>query len=284
MKRLIRPIYASSDVDIDTSMFDGTPFKPDTDTSYYNNFLNEKDLAYMQKAKNRTGDVVLMSPNEYFEACSKYGFPDEVSVDNLHKSRKVDTETNDWMKQMMLSGEKFELPYINYADRTQEGLHRMMAAGNLFGWDTKFPVLIVKVFDTEWDNQIKAQRAFNDFNEYTFPKICKHAANNISDWRNPPPDNFVDQLKAEIIKSAQLFGEDTIIDVDIEINEREGHPLVQIWLSDYGAYTPTNLTDPVDIWLEDLYDLSGGTTSSDKIQPKDIADLSDDDIVDLFFM
>jgi hypothetical protein len=40
-----RYIYAS--IGIDLSVFNGTPFKPDTDTSYYNNFLNANDLAYM---------------------------------------------------------------------------------------------------------------------------------------------------------------------------------------------------------------------------------------------
>lgn len=38
---------------------------------------------------------------------------------------------------------KFPLPYLNLADNAQEGRHRMAVAAELFGWNEKFPVLVV---------------------------------------------------------------------------------------------------------------------------------------------
>lgn len=40
----------------------------DTHVGFYNNFLNPKDLKYMQESKNRTGEIVWMTPEEYYEA------------------------------------------------------------------------------------------------------------------------------------------------------------------------------------------------------------------------
>ena len=120
-------------------------FKLDTDTSYYNNFLNEKDLAYMQKSKNRTGEVVYMTPSQYYEECATKIF--DTTVAELKRQRRANSEDITQYIDDMLSGDKFPLCYLNYADHGQEGLHRMMAAGEAFGWDTKFPVLVVRAVD-----------------------------------------------------------------------------------------------------------------------------------------
>ena len=39
--------------------------------------------------------------------------------------------------------------FINYADRSQEGRHRMYVAAQLTSWDTKFPVMVVDVYDKD---------------------------------------------------------------------------------------------------------------------------------------
>lgn len=137
MKRYIR-CSTSSNPDI---------FELDTHVSYYNNFLNEKDLAYMQKAKNRTGEIEYMTPTQYYEECADKIF--EVSVSRLKKQRSANANLISEYKKNMLAGDKFPLCYLNYADQTQEGLHRMMAAGEAFGWDVKVPVLCVNVFDEQ---------------------------------------------------------------------------------------------------------------------------------------
>ena len=148
-------------------------FKLDTDTSYYNNFLNEEDLAYMQKSKNRTGEVVYMTPEQYYEECATKIFRD-TSVESLKQQRRRNGEYIEQYKDDMLAGDKFPLCFLNYADNSQEGLHRMMAAGEAFGWDTKFPVLVVYAVDDRvealndlWRDWVNA---VGDAEEYRYDK------------------------------------------------------------------------------------------------------------------
>ena len=102
MKRYILSSKTKT-VDIDTSMFKGTPFQCKTWMSYYDNFLNEKDLAYMQKAKNRTGEIVMMSPNSYYEQCSVFGFGHYVPVAKLEQERRANKKVEKY-KTMMEQG------------------------------------------------------------------------------------------------------------------------------------------------------------------------------------
>lgn len=283
MKRLIRPIYASSDVDIDVSMFEGTPFKPDTDTSYYNNFLNAKDLAYMQKAKNRTGDIVMLSPNKYFEACAKDIFNGRHSIDDIKHQREyskfkdgrslIATYTDD-----MKNGDKFPLCYINYADNSQEGLHRMYAAGEAYGWNTKFPVLVVSVYDQDWETRLNLMREASDFENYEFANICREAADKISNWKEHPPKNLEQIFKEAIISVANDQGYD--IDVEVELRKYEGHQQLQAWVCRYKDYQYEVLSNPYEVWVADLYDVGQYDISNDN---ENTDDLIDDDILDLFF-
>ena len=128
--------------DYETSDIDGEDVVDITkhEMSYYCNFLNPKDLEYMQKAKGVTGEIVQMSPNEYFDECSKIfnmpkdkliaGVKDDPSIDTL---RKVITQYK----------KKLCIPMLNKATNQQEGRHRMYVLGDMFGWDKKFPVLVV---------------------------------------------------------------------------------------------------------------------------------------------
>ena len=157
MKRLIRTsTYIRSSKEIDFG--ESCPFKRTTDTSYYDNFLNDKDLKYMQNAKNRTGEIVMMSPNEYIEQCANVIFHGRHTVDQIVKSRRysknLDTDIPIVTEyaEAMKSGSKFPLCYLNYAEDGQEGLHRMIAAGDAYGFDTKFPVLVIKPFDEDVSN------------------------------------------------------------------------------------------------------------------------------------
>jgi hypothetical protein len=285
MKRLIRSILAASEVDIDVSMFADTPFKPDTDTSYYNNFLNAKDLAYMRKAKNRDGEIIMMSPNEYFKACADKIFKGRHSVEDLKHQREYSRFKNgesliDNYTQAMKSGDKFPLCYLNYADSSQEGLHRMYAAGEAYGWDTKFPVLVITVFDQIWEDKVNLHREASQFEDYEFKDICEQAADNISNWRIAPPENLEFIYKDEIISVAKDAGYD--IDVNVEIRDHEGHPQLQAKLYRYKDYEYEYNTSPYEVWIEDLYDMGqyNNISSVNTANPDDIDDI---DIIDLFF-
>lgn len=139
------------------------PFRTDkTGMSYYDDFLDPEGLAYKQKAKNRTGEIVYMSPNEYFEECSNVIFNGRHSVEELKKQRQYDKDTIEWMTNELQNGGQFDIPFINYADKGQEGLHRMLVVGNLYGWDKKFPVLIVRTYDQEKEDRYNAIRNIKD--------------------------------------------------------------------------------------------------------------------------
>lgn len=240
MKRYIR---SAVDVTIDTSMFAGTPFVCDTDTSYYNDFLNQKDLQYMQSAKNRTGEVVMMSPTEYFEECSQYGFPGgPVDVDHVIAGRRADTDSLNWLKNRLTQGEKFYLPYIDYAAHSQEGLHRMMVVGDKYGWDTKFPVLVVTAYDDEVEHQNQVFREYLSFRDHEFDKICEDAAAEyLYDWTGYPDNSITEEsmlsgLSAAIVDYAKTYGDGYDIDVTVDAEETEDGHLLNIYITRFDDY------------------------------------------------
>lgn len=122
-----------------------------TGMSYYDDFLDSKNTDYLAKKLNLKGDVVMMSPEEYFAQCAKYGYIDgEKSVENLKASRRADKKILDHLKDVLLVAKsRFPMPVLNKADKGQEGLHRMMVIGDLFGWDHKVPVLVVDWVDKQ---------------------------------------------------------------------------------------------------------------------------------------
>lgn len=132
------------------------PFLDKTKIPYYDRIIKTGSAG---SRDNRVGKVVQMSPNEYFKECADKVFRD--SLDSLIDSR--DDKHSKKYTEDMINGDKFPMCYINYADRQQEGLHRMMAAGNAFGWDTEFPVLIITVEDQEVENERIAWRELGRF-------------------------------------------------------------------------------------------------------------------------
>ena len=86
-----------------------------------------------------------MSPNEYYSLSAKIL---NTTVDNLIADRASDKERIERLKAVILKDKKkFPMTFIDLAQGEQEGLHRMYVAGELFGWDTKFPVLVIRKND-----------------------------------------------------------------------------------------------------------------------------------------
>lgn len=91
-----------------------------------------------------------MSPNDYYKFVShQIG----QSPENLikHRINHPNHISVDDMRKMMREGTKFDTPWLNLTQDGepgdtrpywQEGLHRMLAAGQEYGMDTKFPVYI----------------------------------------------------------------------------------------------------------------------------------------------
>lgn len=123
-----------------------------TGISFYDDFLNPSDAKYMREEKNLKGEIVKMSPQEYYEECAKYMWPGRnVTVDKLKYERGVlGAKTIEKLKNVLLKYKlKLCMPMINYVDPGQEGLHRMYVIGELYGWDFKVPVLKITYADED---------------------------------------------------------------------------------------------------------------------------------------
>jgi hypothetical protein len=101
--------------------------------SYYDQLIpGHPENAYMKKAKNLKGEIIYLTPLEYYQECAKNIF--NTSVESLKKQRGYSQEYIEKLKKIIVEKKKcFPLTFLNYADKSQEGLHRMMVAGELFG-------------------------------------------------------------------------------------------------------------------------------------------------------
>lgn len=247
MKRVITTrIVANNRICADTDVF-----KLDTDTSYYNNFLNEKDLAYMQKSKNRTGEIVYMTPTQYYEECAKNIF-EGTTVYELKRQRKANSEFITQYKADMIAGDKFPLCYLNYADHGQEGLHRMMAAGEAFGWDTKFPVLVVRAVDNKVEELHNIWRYWVD--AVYDAEQCTY---NASTWEQ----EFIEE-----------------VEYNLERETGQHHQVVIVSKRDLEECEKYNMDYAIEIALAEFQDImSPSTVFEPKLRTSESSQLGDDD-------
>lgn len=110
-----------------------------TGVPFYDELMNSITLS---DTYNITRHIKYISPNEYYEECAILcGGTTRDKLKNYYTSYDLS-----YLKEVILNDKKkFTLPYLNYTtDQCQEGFHRMACLGELFGWDVKFPVLIIK--------------------------------------------------------------------------------------------------------------------------------------------
>lgn len=112
------------------------------ESSYGKKFL---DLAKSGKSdsRGRKSKIIQMTPMQYFEGCA-LGFG--TSVQSQIRQVKNDEGTLDLLNDVIDKYHKrFPITYLDFSDETfgQEGRHRMYVAGERYGWDTKFPVLVI---------------------------------------------------------------------------------------------------------------------------------------------
>lgn len=98
-------------------------------------------------SKGRVGRIVEMSPTEYFKACAK-GFGS--SYDAQINQVKADKGTYQLLSDVIDKyNRQFPITYLDYSKGfAQEGRHRMYIAGERFGWNTKFPVLVIEAAES----------------------------------------------------------------------------------------------------------------------------------------
>lgn len=190
-----------------------------TGMSFYDDFLsrNNKTLQYLRDNKNLVGEVVMMSPEEYYQACSDYGFNDRhPSVEKLKRERKQDEKTIQRLRDVLtVYKKKFPMPMLNKAHNSQEGLHRMMVIGDMFGWEHKVPVLVV-----DWADK---QRAFEEARRQRIEKITyriKRAVMDALEYTFENIDELKEQLQWELDKQFE-YDDDVSTPVQFELTSNE---------------------------------------------------------------
>ena len=112
------------------------------ESSYGKKFI---DLAKSGKSDSngKKAKIIQMTPMQYFEGCA-LGFG--TSVQSQIRQVKNDKGTLDLLNDVIDKYHKrFPITYLDFSGATfgQEGRHRMYVAGERYGWDTKFPVLVI---------------------------------------------------------------------------------------------------------------------------------------------
>ena len=190
-----------------------------TGMSYYDEFLSKdpKVIERLRSRENLVGKVVKMSPEQYYQACSDYGFINShPSVEALKQGRRADTKILDHLKRVLTEYKKrFPMPMLNLAENGQEGLHRMMVIGDMFGWDYKVPVLVV-----DWADK---QRAFDDAKRKRLEKLTYRIKAAVKDallYKFNNIDELKEQLQWELDRQFK-YEEDVSTPVQFELTSDE---------------------------------------------------------------
>lgn len=206
------------DFDYKTCQVDGTNIFDvnKTGMSYYDQLIpGHPENTYMKKAKNLKGEIIYLTPLEYYQECAKNIF--NTSVESLKKQRSYSQEYIEKLKKIIVEKKKcFPLTFLNYADKSQEGLHRMMVAGELFGWnEIKFPVLAINFDDIERNNREEKAKRIGEI-KYSIKEVFKEVTRG---WTYESLEEFKDAFKATWELEYYYLSSSPIIFEETENNE-----------------------------------------------------------------
>ena len=182
-----------------------------TGMSYYDQLIpGHPENEYMSKSKNLKGEIVEMSPNEYYAACAKdiFGHGD---VEKLKEQRRQDQDSSK-LEEVLNKGESLDMPMINYANKGQEGLHRMMILGDKYGWDEKFPVLKVDYDDIEYEKSYRNNR---------IDRAMEYIKDDIEEERVYNKESFINQLKKRLNWDFKIEDKGTYCTISDDLVERK---------------------------------------------------------------
>ena len=122
-------------------------FKNKTSIPYFDSILSNQLSNLPEKYHNWFGEIKFLSAEEYINECAKLqGTSYQQQFKFILKSKVED------IKENMSNGVKYDMPYLNYVDKEQEGRHRVIAANELN--QNKIPVLCLYQDVIENDNNI----------------------------------------------------------------------------------------------------------------------------------
>lgn len=221
-----------------------------------------KNTQYSKEKENKYSQIVYMTPYEYFEACARDCFDEP--TEQLIQSRRKDTYTIEHLKQVItVYKKKFPIPYIDYADEvrpSQEGLHRMMTAGDLFGWDKKFPVQIIRWFDED-----RAKKAIERKHTREIEGYLQRAVNRSLRYKYYNEEELKDQLRSEFESEVRYLDEFENREFELELKDINEETLLVIIDNKYTC----------EIWKDDIQYLDKKELTDDDVEDIDLDDLSD---------
>ena len=233
-----------------------------TGMSFYDDFLNgdTTTLNYLKNEKNLVGQVEIMSPAKYFQACSDYGFINtHPSVTELVRQRRQDLTTLQHLKDVLLVYKRrFPMPVLNKAESAQEGLHRMLVIADLYGWDHEVPVLVV-----DWADK---QRAFEEQKRKRIERIeynIKRAVQNALMYKFRNIEELREQLQWELDKQFDYNDDGINTPVKFELaDDDKGHSfIVSIGTASYSFdYDDVKFIDDAEEDEFDIDDLDSETS------------------------
>lgn len=214
-----------------------------TGVSFYNQFLNPKDSEYLLNKKNLRGEVVQMSPEEYYIECGKHGFGHPVSPESLKSQRASDKATIEHLKQVLtIYKKRFPMPFINYAENGQEGLHRMYVAGELLGWNSpKHPVLCIY-----WADEERHARDVKEKQRAEVESAIESAVKDSLRYRYADVSEFQEQLQYDLDRRFEYFKE---VDKPVKFTMSVDNSIVTITVADV-----TYKFDEDQIQIQDVQD------------------------------
>lgn len=117
------------------------------------------------RIKDAIVQTIQMSPKEYLEACAEiFNTSYDVQIKQMQGDKGV---INDLVDVVLNQKKAFPMPYLNYISLenegrgAQEGRHRMYTLGKLFGFDKKYPVMILKYIDSNKQKELYKQHVYN---------------------------------------------------------------------------------------------------------------------------
>lgn len=219
-----------------------------TGMSFYDNFL--KNPEHMEKSKNLKAEIVIMSPEEYFKECAKIF---KSTSKNQIAQTAADKTTLEFLNKVIsISKKKFPLPFLNYAQQTQEGRHRMYVAAMLTSWDTKFPVLVV----THADEQLADKQKREKLQQEKDRKVQK-AIDNALLYKYSDANDIFDQIEynlanedESLITPLKTQDNDGVITVEYDCGKGEFDVSdIQIRLDDEIPVNDKIDEEEIDKWL-----------------------------------
>ena len=177
-----------------------------THTPFYDALITDPE--HMAEEENLKGEIVMMSPKEYFDECATKIF--NTDVNKLINSRKVDKDATDYISKLITEHKRrVFMPWINYAQQGQEGLHRMYVAAQLFGWDHKFPVLSVT-----WANEDRARKSEEDKKQREFDRKINKAIDSALRYEYEE-STVISELKEQMLWELGRLFDDISFSIEI---------------------------------------------------------------------